>query len=144
MHVVGGEPVRRRKDRWPALRRVRIVGTRGNKVRALSHAGLGHPNRAHVRSRSAKRILAAKLKVLGECIRAHREQQKVNATVLAEAAGMSCVTLHRIERGEPSVTMAACHKPYLTQACSPTATAPSAPISGSWTPDAAMKPHRGF
>ena len=52
-------------------------------------------------------VLAARLKVLGESIRAHREQQKVSATTAAEAAGMSRVTLHRIERGEPSVTLGA-------------------------------------
>lgn len=52
-------------------------------------------------------ILAARLQALGERIRAHRERQKVSATTAAEAAGMSRVTLHRIERGEPSVTMGA-------------------------------------
>jgi transcriptional regulator with XRE-family HTH domain len=52
-------------------------------------------------------ILNAKLKALGDRIRAQREQQKVTATAAAEAAGMSRVTLHRIERGEPSVTMGA-------------------------------------
>lgn len=52
-------------------------------------------------------VLAARLRALGERIRAHRERQKVSATVAAEAAGMSRVTLHRIERGAPSVTMGA-------------------------------------
>ncbi len=52
-------------------------------------------------------VLAPQLRALGERIRAHRERQKVSATVTAEAAGMSRVTLHRIERGEPSVTMGA-------------------------------------
>ncbi|MGD9832928.1 MAG: helix-turn-helix domain-containing protein, partial [Piscinibacter sp.] len=52
-------------------------------------------------------LLATRLRALGERIRAHRERQKVSATVAAEAAGMSRVTLHRIERGEPSVTMGA-------------------------------------
>jgi transcriptional regulator with XRE-family HTH domain len=52
-------------------------------------------------------VLSARLKVLGSRIRAHREQQKVSATAAAEAAGMSRVTLHRIERGEPSVTLGA-------------------------------------
>ena len=52
-------------------------------------------------------VLAARLQALGGHIRARREQQKVSATVAAEAAGMSRVTLHRIERGEPSVTMGA-------------------------------------
>lgn len=52
-------------------------------------------------------ILAARLKALGAHIRTHRQQLKVSATTAAEAAGMSRVTLHRIERGEPSVTMGA-------------------------------------
>ena len=52
-------------------------------------------------------ILATRLIVLGERIRAHRKRHKVTATSAAEAAGMSRVTLHRIERGEPSVTMGA-------------------------------------
>lgn len=52
-------------------------------------------------------VLATRLQALGERIRAHRERQKVSATVAAESAGMSRVTLHRIERGEPSVTMGA-------------------------------------
>lgn len=52
-------------------------------------------------------LLVPRLKALGKRIRAHRERQKVSATAAAEAAGMSRVTLHRIERGEPSVTMGA-------------------------------------
>lgn len=52
-------------------------------------------------------LLTTRLKAMGERIRAHRERQKVSATVAAESAGMSRVTLHRIERGEPSVTMGA-------------------------------------
>ena len=52
-------------------------------------------------------ILATRLQALGGRIRAHREHQKVSATAAAEAAGLSRVTLHRIERGEPSVTMGA-------------------------------------
>lgn len=52
-------------------------------------------------------ILATRLQALGERIRAHRKRQKVSATVAAEAAGMSRVTWHRIERGEPSVTLGA-------------------------------------
>ena len=50
---------------------------------------------------------ASQLQTLGQRIRAQREQQNVTATDAAEAAGMSRVTLHRIERGEPSVTMGA-------------------------------------
>lgn len=52
-------------------------------------------------------ILAAQLVALGQRVRAQRELHKVAATSAAEAAGMSRVTLHRIERGEPSVTMGA-------------------------------------
>ena len=51
--------------------------------------------------------VAAQLAALGRRIRARREQQKVTATDAAEAAGMSRVTLHRVEKGEPSVTMGA-------------------------------------
>ncbi len=42
---------------------------------------------------------------LGARIRQARRQQKVSAVAAAEAAGLSRVTLHRIERGEPSVAM---------------------------------------
>ena len=50
---------------------------------------------------------AAQLNALGGCIRAQRRHQKVTVSAAAEAAGLSRVTLHRIERGEPSVTMGA-------------------------------------
>lgn len=50
---------------------------------------------------------ATKLAALGERIRARRKTLKVSAVDAAEAAGMSRVTLQRIERGEPSVTMGA-------------------------------------
>lgn len=52
-------------------------------------------------------LLATHLRALGARLRAHRQRQKVSATAAAEAAGLSRVTLHRIERGEPSVTMGA-------------------------------------
>lgn len=52
-------------------------------------------------------IVATQLETLGQRIRAQREKQRVSATDAAEAAGMSRVTLHRVERGEPSVTMGA-------------------------------------
>jgi len=51
-----------------------------------------------------------KLIALGQQIRAHRKALRISATVVAEAAGISRVTLHRIENGKPSVTMGA----YLT------------------------------
>jgi len=50
---------------------------------------------------------AKKLESLGQQIRAHRKALRVSATTAAEAAGMSRVTLHRIEHGEPAVTMGA-------------------------------------
>lgn len=52
-------------------------------------------------------LLGARLKALGEGIRAERVRQKLSAATTAEAAGMSRATLHRIERGEPSVTLGA-------------------------------------
>jgi len=48
-----------------------------------------------------------KLDLLGRQIRAHRKALRISATAAAEAAGMSRVTWHRIENGEPSVTMGA-------------------------------------
>jgi transcriptional regulator with XRE-family HTH domain len=50
---------------------------------------------------------AEQLARLGERLRLHRKQQGISAIATAEAAGMSRVTLHRIERGEPSVTVGA-------------------------------------
>ncbi len=47
------------------------------------------------------------LKALGEDIRARRKALRLSATVTAEAAGISRVTLHRIEKGEPSVAIGA-------------------------------------
>ena len=56
---------------------------------------------------SLAETVAAKLVAIGGRIRAHRKRLGVNGTTAAEAAGMSRVTLYRIERGEPSVTMGA-------------------------------------
>ena len=52
-------------------------------------------------------IARDRLLALGEQLRAHRKALRVSTVAAAEAAGMSRVTLHRIERGEPSVTMGA-------------------------------------
>lgn len=49
----------------------------------------------------------ARLGGLGQRIRARRKTLGVSAQAAAEAAGMSRVTWHRIEGGEPSVTMGA-------------------------------------
>ncbi|HJV59684.1 MAG TPA: helix-turn-helix transcriptional regulator [Albitalea sp.] len=51
--------------------------------------------------------VAVRLNAIGQRIRARRKALGVSATATSEAAGMSRVTLHRIERGEPSVTMGA-------------------------------------
>ena len=52
-------------------------------------------------------VQRALLTRLGQQLRAARERQKVSAVAAAEAAGISRVTLHRIEHGEPSVAMGA-------------------------------------
>ena len=44
---------------------------------------------------------------LAQQVRAQRKALSLNATAVAEAAGVSRVTLHRIERGEPTVSMGA-------------------------------------
>jgi transcriptional regulator with XRE-family HTH domain len=49
----------------------------------------------------------AQLTALGEQIRVRRKALRLSATVVAEAAGLSRVTLHRIEKGAPSVTIGA-------------------------------------
>lgn len=44
---------------------------------------------------------------LGERLRAVRKRQRVTTVAASEAAGISRVTLHRIERGEPTVAIGA-------------------------------------
>lgn len=48
-----------------------------------------------------------RLQALGAHIRAQRKALHLSATATAEAAGLSRVTLHRIEKGAPSVAMGA-------------------------------------
>jgi transcriptional regulator with XRE-family HTH domain len=48
---------------------------------------------------------ATPLAALGARLRTARKAQKVSAVALAEAAGLSRVTMHRIERGEPGVAI---------------------------------------
>lgn len=50
---------------------------------------------------------AAQLQALGQQLRARRKALRVSSMATAEAAGMSRVTLHRIEKGEPSVAAGA-------------------------------------
>lgn len=50
---------------------------------------------------------ARQLQALGKHIRARRKALGVNAVALAEAAKLSRVTVHRIEKGYPNVTMGA-------------------------------------
>jgi len=47
------------------------------------------------------------LAAIGQTIRAQRKALDINAVTAAQAAGMSRVTWHRLENGEPSVTMGA-------------------------------------
>lgn len=47
------------------------------------------------------------LMLIGKQIRTHRKALGVTAVVASASAGVSRVTLHRIERGEPSVTIGA-------------------------------------
>jgi transcriptional regulator with XRE-family HTH domain len=81
---------------------------------------------------------SATLADLGAQLRDRRRSLKVSSTAAAEAAGVSRVTLHRIEKGEPSVTAGA----YVAAALAlglrlqvelEHATAP-APERGGWIP----------
>ena len=51
--------------------------------------------------------VAARLSQLGQKIRVRRKALRVSATAAAQAAGISRVSLYRIENGMPSVTMGA-------------------------------------
>src|SRR4051812_41986971 len=58
-------------------------------------------------SRDTPKPGARSLTALGERLRRERKRQKVTAVAASEAAGLSRVTLHRIERGEASVAIGA-------------------------------------
>lgn len=51
--------------------------------------------------------LAALLRALGENIRLARLRRNLSATMLAERAGMTRMTLHAIEKGEPTASLGA-------------------------------------
>ena len=51
---------------------------------------------------SSERTVLTRLQELGAQIRARRKALGVSATAAAESAGMSRVTLHRIEKGAPT------------------------------------------
>lgn len=53
------------------------------------------------------KALEKTLRDLGQQLRDHRKRLGVSAVAAAESAGMSRVTLYRIERGEPSVAVGA-------------------------------------
>ncbi|NDZ13152.1 XRE family transcriptional regulator [Variovorax sp. WS11] len=50
---------------------------------------------------------AGALSAIGATVRRRRKDLGISAVAAAEAAGISRVTLHRIEKGEPAVTMGA-------------------------------------
>lgn len=61
------------------------------------------PSKPPAPSTSTPALLAR----LGECIRARRKALGIAAVAAAEASGVSRTTLHRIEKGEPAVTIGA-------------------------------------
>ena len=56
---------------------------------------------------TATQATLERLRTLGERIRGARKALGLTAQEVADAAGLSRVTLHRIEKGEPGVTMGA-------------------------------------
>jgi transcriptional regulator with XRE-family HTH domain len=50
---------------------------------------------------------AETIAAIGAAIRRRRKELRISAVAAAQAAGISRVTLHRLEKGEPSVTMGA-------------------------------------
>ncbi len=82
--------------------------TQGNFVSRIRHLyRMGYIDAMPAKAPLINELLAARLQALGQSVRAQRARQKISAALVAEAAGMSRMTLHRIERGEPSVTMGA-------------------------------------
>ena len=86
---------------------------------------------------------AARLQALGEQLRARRKALRLSAAVTAEAAGLSRVTLHRIEKGEPSVTIGAWCNVMAALGMTPTLSSPAdeaatraqqAPSPRGWIP----------
>lgn len=83
---------------------------------------------------------AAALAAIGEAVRTRRKALRISAVAAAEAAGISRVTLHRIEKGEPSVTagayMAALASLALDVRLLPRETVqePQAPARKGWIP----------
>ncbi len=77
----------------------------------------------------------AQLAALGEQIRARRKALRVSGVVAAEAAGLSRVTLHRIEKGEPSVTMGAWGNVLAALGMALAAQPTDAPVASAAAPD---------
>jgi len=67
------------------------------KMRNIMPAKLPHTSSA----------VTERIQILGETIRAQRKNLHISAQATADCAHISRVTLHRIEKGEPSVTMGA-------------------------------------
>jgi transcriptional regulator with XRE-family HTH domain len=80
-------------------------------------------------------LIQAQLIALGAQIRARRKALRVSATVAAEAAGLSRVTLHRIEKGEPTVTMGAWANVWAALGIALAAQPNDAPAAAAATPD---------
>jgi transcriptional regulator with XRE-family HTH domain len=59
------------------------------------------------RAPAVGKTVSARLRAIGQRLRAHRKALRISATAAAESAGISRVTLYRIEQGEPSVAMGA-------------------------------------
>jgi DNA-binding XRE family transcriptional regulator len=78
------------------------------------------------------------LQALGAQVRASRKTLRVSATATAEAAGLSRVTLHRIEKGEPSVAMGAWVQVMAVLGLRMTAlggnSTPPPPVAEGWIP----------
>lgn len=83
---------------------------------------------------------AAALAAIGEAVRTRRKVLRISAVAAAEAAGISRVTLHRIEKGEPSVTAGAYMAAFASLALDvrllprETVQEPQAPARKGWIP----------
>jgi transcriptional regulator with XRE-family HTH domain len=89
-----------------------------------------HMNASHPTPPAPLAHASTSLVALGALLKTQRKALKVSAVAAAESAGMSRITLHRIERGLPSVTVGAVQA--LAQALGCSLQLAAGPPSNAW------------
>lgn len=100
-------PRHRRLVSVPRCSREFSVATGATQIRRGRHAALYIMRYMPARSPETTQCTNSALAEIGEELRRRRKELGISAATTAEAAGMSRVTLHRVESGSPSVTVGA-------------------------------------